>query len=250
MKLHCLNCGHNFEGFISFDAYGWHSSCPACDGSFDVDVGIPTQSKYIIAFADDEDDSCFSDDILEAKLISVNGYASARDFIQAWENFVEHPESMWYFCLIRRNDEVGLDKYDYMVTGACDPNDIEAFAESGDPELEAEARKSSYFTGDDEETDDDDTDGDDTGLEIDRMLTLSTAHVTKGTAALLDAGKVDLASYKTEYGWFIHLPDFLSEYDIPSDLKACAKFAKKHGCIWLHFDRDADTVDELSKYGW
>lgn len=38
MKLKCLNCDHEFESTISYDELGWHSSCPECGGSFDVDV--------------------------------------------------------------------------------------------------------------------------------------------------------------------------------------------------------------------
>ena len=37
MKLECLNCGHKFSGSIELDSLGWHSSCPKCGSSFDVD---------------------------------------------------------------------------------------------------------------------------------------------------------------------------------------------------------------------
>lgn len=38
MKLKCLQCEHEFDGSISKDELGWHSSCPECGGSFDVDT--------------------------------------------------------------------------------------------------------------------------------------------------------------------------------------------------------------------
>ena len=38
MKLTCLNCGHEFDGDVSHDSLGWHSSCPECGGSFDTDA--------------------------------------------------------------------------------------------------------------------------------------------------------------------------------------------------------------------
>ena len=38
MKLKCLHCEHEFDGTISRDELGWHSSCPVCGASFDVDV--------------------------------------------------------------------------------------------------------------------------------------------------------------------------------------------------------------------
>ena len=40
MKLKCLQCGHEFDGTIEYDELGWHSTCPKCDGSFDVDAPI------------------------------------------------------------------------------------------------------------------------------------------------------------------------------------------------------------------
>ena len=38
MELTCMNCLHVFEGSISKDSLGWHSVCPECGSSFDVDV--------------------------------------------------------------------------------------------------------------------------------------------------------------------------------------------------------------------
>lgn len=38
-KIKCLQCGHEFifTG-ASKDELGWHTSCPKCTGSFDVDI--------------------------------------------------------------------------------------------------------------------------------------------------------------------------------------------------------------------
>lgn len=38
MKLKCLHCEYEFDGAISWDELGWHSLCPECGCSFDVDV--------------------------------------------------------------------------------------------------------------------------------------------------------------------------------------------------------------------
>lgn len=38
MELICLNCGCEFEGSLSNDELGWHSVCPECECSFDVDI--------------------------------------------------------------------------------------------------------------------------------------------------------------------------------------------------------------------
>lgn len=40
-RLTCLNCGHKFElEGASLDSYGWHTDCPACGGSFDIDLPL------------------------------------------------------------------------------------------------------------------------------------------------------------------------------------------------------------------
>ena len=48
MELKCLQCEHEFEGGICYDELGWHSICPECGGSFDVDVpeGTPMFFRY------------------------------------------------------------------------------------------------------------------------------------------------------------------------------------------------------------
>lgn len=38
MELKCLHCGYEFDGSAELDELGWHSSCPECGCSFDVDV--------------------------------------------------------------------------------------------------------------------------------------------------------------------------------------------------------------------
>lgn len=38
MKVNCSNCGYEFDGEISKDFLGWHSLCPECGCSFDVDA--------------------------------------------------------------------------------------------------------------------------------------------------------------------------------------------------------------------
>ena len=38
MKLKCLHCEYEFDGTIAWDELGWHSSCPECGCSFDVDI--------------------------------------------------------------------------------------------------------------------------------------------------------------------------------------------------------------------
>lgn len=60
MKLRCLQCEYEFEGTVEKDELGWHSSCPSCGGSFDVDVeeaepGPYDNSKVEVTFEQDEE---------------------------------------------------------------------------------------------------------------------------------------------------------------------------------------------------
>ena len=60
-------------------------------------------------------------------------------------------------------------------------------------------------------------------LEISKLLTLSTGHVSEGTARLLD--KIAIANKttinqpmvynKASYGWFIHVADYFATMNIP-----------------------------------
>ena len=63
MKLICLQCGHEFEGTISYDEFGWHSSCPECESSFDVDA--PENTVLITVYADTVPGHEEEDDFLE-----------------------------------------------------------------------------------------------------------------------------------------------------------------------------------------
>lgn len=124
MKLKCLHCGHEFDGTICFDNFGWHSSCEKCNGSFDVDV--PT-NRIIMAFADDsnpdDDYRNFVDYMTESTLVSIYGFDTPEEFIEFWKTKSDPygtPDSMWYFV---------LDNCICICSGACDPNDIEIFEE-------------------------------------------------------------------------------------------------------------------------
>lgn len=98
-----------------------------------------------------------------------------------------------------------------------------------------------------------------TNLEIDKMLTLSTAHITKETADLLERevkyllDKIPLAIYnKAEFGWFIHVPDeyYLEKELVPNDLLECVNIAIKYNCKWLCLDCDGLIIPELKIYDW
>lgn len=96
-------------------------------------------------------------------------------------------------------------------------------------------------------------------LEIAKMLTLSTAHITPETAKRLDkfvergerSDDLDgiVAYGKADYGWFIFVGDAKTR-GLPADLKYLVNVAYNNDCLWLCLDRDGDTVDDLISYDW
>ena len=119
MKLKCLNCGHEFDGSIGKDELGWHSSCPECECSFDVDV--PT-GRIIMAFAWDETDEYFTDDWQDDNEITTYyTFDTPEEFMEAWNKMVDNPDGMWYWV---------IDGDKLICSGACDPYDEEIFVEN------------------------------------------------------------------------------------------------------------------------
>lgn len=90
-------------------------------------------------------------------------------------------------------------------------------------------------------------------MEIDKIITLSTAHITKETYNLLEnhPSEVCTALYrKNRYGWFIYVPDELDNISVPKDLNKLFEFARRHDCVWLCLDCDGNKVDFLPVYDW
>jgi len=92
-------------------------------------------------------------------------------------------------------------------------------------------------------------------MEISKMLTISTAHITEKTADLLeielDNDNMQLCVYnRADFGWFIHIPDDCEDCDIPQDLLTLIKFAKDIECDWLCLDCDGEVLEYLDSYEW
>lgn len=103
-------------------------------------------------------------------------------------------------------------------------------------------------------------------MEISRMLTISTAHITKETADNLNKDclplnpehcsdhafcfHIGIAVYpKDDYGWFLWIgPAELSL--APPDLRQCIEFARRHNCEWLCLDCDGLIEGSLQTYEW
>lgn len=101
-------------------------------------------------------------------------------------------------------------------------------------------------------------------LEISKMLTLSTGHLRLGTLNLMDTNDVDgiVLWPKGEYGYFVWIPDagpnrdrhgnMLEAFEypdaVPNELRLCLEFGREHGCEFVCFDCDGDTVEGLVTY--
>lgn len=120
MKLKCLQCNHKFDGVIEKDDLGWHSSCPECGGSFDVDV---PEGKIVVAFTDpiDDADEPYKPFDQAEPTWNIHGYYafdSVEAFLQKWKEFCDEPYGMWYWV---------IDEGTVVCSGAVDPGDIEIF---------------------------------------------------------------------------------------------------------------------------
>lgn len=123
MELKCLHCEYEFDGSISKDELGWHSSCPECGCSFDVDI---PDGRIVMAFAWDETDEYFTDDWCDSnEFATYYVFDTPKEFMNTWYKmaYCEDgccPDGMWYWV---------LDNKELICSGACDPCDIEIFEE-------------------------------------------------------------------------------------------------------------------------
>lgn len=92
-------------------------------------------------------------------------------------------------------------------------------------------------------------------MEISRMLTLSTAHITQSTNDWISQQEIFClpAFQKDDYGWFIYIsnePLDDESMNIPDDLCKVISFAKAENCDWLCLDCDGEIVNGLTVYEW
>ncbi|RWM32602.1 MAG: hypothetical protein EOR77_21470 [Mesorhizobium sp.] len=85
-----------------------------------------------------------------------------------------------------------------------------------------------------------------------QMLELSTAHLSRQTADLIEMQTDDIPIFyeKLEYGWWFPVLECSSPHTIPEDLKQVLDFARSLNCQWVMFDRDADQHPSLPSYEW
>ena len=127
----CPNCGHIFTGSIDLDELGWHTSCPECESSFDVDV---PEGRFVIAFVNDECENyhdLFTDEFEGHDIVSYFAVDTEEELIALWDSICDkdvEDNGMWYWVL----DYVVPENPVLITSGACDPGDIEFFEEYSD----------------------------------------------------------------------------------------------------------------------
>lgn len=97
-------------------------------------------------------------------------------------------------------------------------------------------------------------------MQIEKIMVLSTAHIKKETADLLEEDNIGLIVISRETGYLIHtvsLPmtdsvseDLLNNSRYPNDLAACIQLAHKNGCDWLLLDCDGPIESDIPFYDW
>jgi hypothetical protein len=87
-------------------------------------------------------------------------------------------------------------------------------------------------------------------LEICRMLTLSTAHITEITDRYISQNLI--ASFASEFGYIIYTSGESLNYaqGYPEELKALLQFARDNGCDYLNLDRDGPVIPQFPAYKW
>jgi hypothetical protein len=103
-------------------------------------------------------------------------------------------------------------------------------------------------------------------MSVEKMMCLSTGHITEETAKAF-ATLEDLSPPPAwlqrlivylhgEYGWLLCIGgDAVDHIDlvndgVPEELYGVMKHAHAHDCEWLLLDQDADLIDELPHFDW
>ena len=131
MNLKCLHCETEFEGSISCDQLGWHSACPVCGGSFDVDL---PKGHVVMAFTDKVNGENpyvnFTEDLHDACIFHYYAFSSRKEFLQKWEEIIynEVPHGMWHWIIEDGN---------CITYGGASPEDIELICDAWGIEADA-----------------------------------------------------------------------------------------------------------------
>ena len=82
-------------------------------------------------------------------------------------------------------------------------------------------------------------------LEISKVLTASTAHITP----MMMATNPDLVHAQFESGWILYVPEDIEE-DRQEPLRKLLSLAKEQGCQRILLDCDGPFIDGLDIFEW
>lgn len=86
-----------------------------------------------------------------------------------------------------------------------------------------------------------------------KTLCLSTAHITKATAKILEhPDEIDYVLVKgmDDYGWMLCAEYYDENNAMPEDLKRVLDYASRLGCRFVNLDCDEAIIPELPTYEW
>ena len=84
-------------------------------------------------------------------------------------------------------------------------------------------------------------------LEIRKILFLSTAHLDPDSG---QQANPQWASMTSEYGFLVYVGTNWVLREAPECVQRAAEVARRNGCEYICFDRDADIIDELETWEW
>ena len=88
-------------------------------------------------------------------------------------------------------------------------------------------------------------------VEVQLMLTLSTAHLREATCNQWLRDHCVAACEKTDVGWFVYVCDDPGQgVRPPNELTAVMDYARSVGCNWIMFDCDGPVQPGLVEFDW
>ena len=85
-----------------------------------------------------------------------------------------------------------------------------------------------------------------------RVLDVSTSHISRDGAAVLESGTHDIAAtFVDDFGWWIYAEhDPVSVYDAVEGLPGVMRHARQLGCRYVRLDCDGPDVESLPAWEW
>ena len=87
------------------------------------------------------------------------------------------------------------------------------------------------------------------------FLDLSTAHLPEHLGSHGLSGEDGVTAYHLPYGWLMWVPPDPDAHaadhpDLPPEVLAVQRYARRCGCDFVLFDADADQVGDLPSWDW